>query len=146
MNVKSKSIIIIVTTLLLGIIIGIFVGGLIRTRIFQDRISRFRSPEGFFERVEKIIQPTPEQANQLRNILSEHHKIAREMARESHLRMRALEDSLRMQLESILTPEQLKRFSKRWHKRRMFFPDHPRPPKEEIRKRRRQEGPKGIID
>jgi hypothetical protein len=146
MNVKSKSIIIIVATLLLGIIIGIFAGGLIRARIFEDRISRFRSPEGFFKRVEEIIQPTPEQANQLRNILSEHHKIAREMARESHLRMRALDDSLRQKLESILTPEQFKRFSKRWHKRRMFFPDHPRPPKEEMMKRRREEGPKSHID
>ena len=146
MNTKSKSIIMIVATLLLGIIIGIFAGGLIHTRIFQERISRFRSPEGFFMRMEKVIQPTPEQANQLRNILSEHHKIAREMARESHLRMRALDDSLRQKLESILTPEQLERFSKRWHKRRMLFPDRPRPPKEEIRKRRRQEGPKGIID
>ena len=110
MNNRSKTICIILGTFLMGMIAG----GLINHSLTQHRIRKILSQRrptalmGFFER---ILEPTPEQAPEIKRILDRH------AAENSRLRQNffsATQNSLKSlmeELEPLLTEEQKKRLS-----------------------------------
>ena len=118
MNVKLKTSIIIIITLLIGIVIGALGSGMIRKNIYKDRITRFRKPEGFVNRIENIIEPDSIQQVVIRTILLNHHKRIRVVSEQYHVEMKALIDSLKNELKPILTPEQQERLNERLQRRK----------------------------
>ena len=98
---------------------------MIRKNIYKDRITRFRKPEGFVNRIENIIEPDSIQQVVIRTILLNHHKRIRVVSEQYHVEMKALIDSLKNELKPILTPEQQERLNERLQRRKRL-PGGPR--------------------
>jgi hypothetical protein len=109
MGVKSKSVIALIITLVLGVLIGtLLVGPLIARRHF-DRVDAMRTREGFAQRMERIIEPDASQAVQVRQILTKYATQFDGIFSEHRLMMDALADSMRQELGPILTDAQRQR-------------------------------------
>ncbi len=142
MNTKVKIALIIIVTLMIGIVLGAMLNrAFIRYRIqkaFADR-----NPEGMVSFMERIIQPTPDQREQIREILENHRKKSSDLREKFMMEMQAEFESLEAELDLILTPEQKRRL-----RRRPFgplpdprgFPDRPgpwrKPPRDKLPKER----------
>ena len=112
MGVKSKSIIALISTLVLGVLIGaLLVGPLIARRHF-DRVDAMRTREGFAQRMERIIEPGASQVAQVREILNRHAAQFDGIFTQHRLQMDALVDSMWQELRPILTAEQLQRLER----------------------------------
>ncbi len=106
MNAKTKSIAIIIGTLLVGIIIGSLATG----AIFSNRVSEFqalRMENGLTRFLEQIIEPTDEaQQAKIREVLD--NTAAKQMGIRKSIadEHRAVFEEMREELSLILTPEQ----------------------------------------
>lgn len=109
MNTRTKSIAILVGTLLLGMVLGgVLVGTISRNRE-GDRGKLIR-PGGFVEHLKGVIEPTSdEQWEQVRPILERVGMEHRGIISDAHKELKASFDSLLVELEAYLEPEQLKR-------------------------------------
>jgi hypothetical protein len=119
MNVKAKTFLIIVLTLL----IGMMVGGLTHRIVMEKRIKRafsLRNPEHMVGLYEKTLNPDSKQAKQLREILSKHAKIIEELRYNFQEDMRTANQALHEDLDKVLTPAQKSRLQ-----RRSFRPRRP---------------------
>ena len=112
MNTKTKSILVLIGVLLLGIIIGALGSSLLRRNMWDERVSRFRTPEGFTERIIDRIDPDPDKRAAVKNILIEQHKKLTEKFEHTRVQMEAHADSVLLKLKPLLTEEQLKRATK----------------------------------
>ena len=57
MKAKAKSFIIIIVTFLIGIVLGIVICNTFMRPDYRKKINRLRTPEGFIDAYERIIQP-----------------------------------------------------------------------------------------
>ena len=132
MSTRSRAIGIIVGTLLVGVIIGALLVGPLVARHHFKRIADLRTPKGFAERLEEIIQPDEDQVDALRSILARYGEDFDEVTSRHRSEMKDMIDSLNAELGSILTDEQMKRLEER--RRRKGPPgdrrDHHKPPGE----------------
>jgi hypothetical protein len=128
MNTKTKSTLVLISVLLIGIIIGALGSSLIRRNIWQDRLSRLRSPEGFSERLIHIIQPDTQQEEQIRQILLKHHEKMEQITEQSRSMIKAHADSLLIDLKPLLTADQLDRLKEMLHRRPPHYRDRREPP------------------
>ena len=146
MNVKVKTALIIIITL----IIGIFLGAMLNRALIRHKIHKAFSmhrPDQLTFFLEEMIQPTPEQKEQLRAILEKHSDSMKEMRQQFFSEMETERESFFKELEPILTPEHMERLKKGppgfFPRRRPFrdrrgpwpdpdrpWPKHKRPPKE----------------
>lgn len=112
MDVKTKTFFIIISTL----VIGIVVGGLAHRIILQKRIQRafsVRNPEYLVSMYEKTLNPNSEQAKQLREILNKHAKTMAEIRNDFQEDMFSTSEALDKELNKILTPAQKRRLHRR---------------------------------
>jgi len=73
MNLKVKSSLIIIVTFILGLVLGIILTNFFfRPPTMIDRIAELRSPQGFAERYERIIDPSESQKEKIQHILQLH--------------------------------------------------------------------------
>jgi len=128
MNTKTKSTIVLIGVLLIGIVIGALGSSLIRRSMWEDRVARFRSPEGFSERLIHIIKPAPGQEEQVRQILLKHHEKMEKITEVSRAMIREHADSLLIDLQPVLNPEQLDRLKDMLHRRPAHRRDRHEPP------------------
>ncbi len=109
MTPRSKSILLIVATL----VIGGLIGALVHARLSEariERISAYRSDRGFIRFVERGIGPTDDrQQEEIRRIVSSAADRAADVSMRHREEMRAIMDSTRSALFHILTPEQMER-------------------------------------
>jgi hypothetical protein len=140
MKTKMKSALILIGVLFIGIVIGAAGNSLIRKSMWEDRVNRFRSPRGFSDRLIDLIQPDPQQEAAVKSILLKHHEKMQSLAQESRTMLRTHVDSLLIELESVLRPEQVER-AKRLLRRRPGPPHiyHRREPPSFEAERERQE-------
>lgn len=127
MNVKAKTYLIIVFTLLIGIVVG----GLSHRIVIEKRIKRafsIRNPEHMVDLYERTLNPDSKQAKQLREILHNHAKTIEELRYDFQEEMLSAHQALHKDLDKILTPAQKERLQ-----RRSFRPR--RPPQRENRGR-----------
>lgn len=128
MTPKTKSTLLLVATLVIGLVLGALINGyFVRQRL--DRIGRLMNPAGFMGRMEEVIQPTSdEQREAIRQVLDAAAPRAMAIMRESRARMKALNDSVKSELSGIVTEEQMKRLDDRTRFRRRgpFRPGLPR--------------------
>jgi hypothetical protein len=109
MNTKAKSIAVITGALIIGIIIGALGSSLIRQKMWEDRVSRFRTPEGFTERILDRIDPDPDKREAVKNVLIEQHENLAQKFENTRMQMEVHVDSVLIRLQPFLTEEQLKR-------------------------------------
>lgn len=109
MSTKSKSVLILLGVLTIGIAIGVLASGTLRQQR-ESRFSRMPPDQRLFSFMDRIIQPTPEQRQTFDRILETRSEQLREVHETHQNQVIALYDSLRSDLQSILTEEQRIRF------------------------------------
>ncbi len=125
MTAKTKSITIIIGTLVVGIIIGSLATG----AIYSQRVAEFqalRNDTGLTMFLERAIQPTDEaQRKQIRAVLDAAAQQQMELRRSSLLEHRQIMEDLREAMSDLLTDEQkqdLRRFMENERLRRPGLP------------------------
>jgi hypothetical protein len=111
MNVKIKTALIIIITL----VIGIALGAMLNRALLRHRIHKafaVHKPDRLVYFMEEMIQPQPEQREQLRAILEKHSARMEEMRHQFFTKTQAERESFLKELETVLTPEQMKRLKK----------------------------------
>jgi Spy/CpxP family protein refolding chaperone len=112
MKTNTKTVIIIVATLVIGILIGALGSGFMVHR-FARRLPHMEHSEMFVEGMVDLIDPAPEQEDQIRGILTRHSEQFTEITDGFREETSALFDSLRSELEPVLTDEQKARLEER---------------------------------
>ena len=135
MNTKTKSTLVIIGALFIGIIIGAMGSTMFRRSLFEDRIARFRTPEGFTQRLIEVIQPDSAQREAVNEIMTKHHKKILEIGRQGRELIKSHTDSLLKELEPVLRPDQLERLKERLMRR----PPRPGKPGDRFRRRPKDE-------
>jgi hypothetical protein len=139
MNVKLKSTIVIVSTLIIGMVLGsVITAAFIKNRAF-DRIAELRHERGFVNRIERLIQPEEEQKEKVREILALHFDKMHVLGEEMRINFKAMNDSLIKDLEPILHPEQIERFKKRMERMKRFEGPPGKPHRPPFRDRKPQD-------
>ena len=109
MNTQSKTTIILISIFILGILVGIVVDRTIIENQMKKRFVRMRDPQMIGFLLERVIQPTPEQQEKIEKILAKYTDEMFEKRHEVMKQTAMLMDSLRSELEPILTKDQKKR-------------------------------------
>lgn len=113
MKTTTKSAIIILSIFLIGLIIGAFSAVSYSRYSHQKRFAEFRSGRGFYNEVIRLIDMKPEQRNQVEEILLCHAEWGRKFSEEQHDKFVKGMDSLKTELSSVLSPEQIKDLEKK---------------------------------
>jgi hypothetical protein len=127
MKTNTKTVLIIVATLLIGILIGALGSGFVVHR-FATRMADMRHRDMFVERMVELIEPAPEQEAEVRDILTRHAEEFTELADGFQEDTAALFDSLRSELDPVLTDEQKERLEERHERLGRFLKLGRRPP------------------
>jgi hypothetical protein len=126
MSMRSQTTLIVVSTLVIGILIGLFLVGPVLHRHLRPPFPA-KHEDGFAGALEMLIDPEPSQAEAIRKVLSEHSARFSDISSQYHSEISAMMDSLRKDLDPLLTDEQKARLDKRRdHFDRMR--DHRKPP------------------
>lgn len=120
MNMKVKTTIVIIITLIFGIVLGAMLN---RTFTIQRIRRAFDAvnPIRFATILEQAIDPTEEQKKQIREILEKHAKIAFELRKDLEKGMESSFKTMQKELDSVLTPEQKERLEKMMKERRPWM-------------------------
>ncbi|MFQ5650206.1 MAG: hypothetical protein ACE5IY_09725 [bacterium] len=108
MSTKSKSLLVLFGTLVLGIVLGALSSGAIR----HERMARFRHmprQERFRHVLERIIEPTEEQRAALEQAVQRRFEQIADLREKFEDEIFAIHDSLRNDLASVLSADQLAR-------------------------------------
>lgn len=121
MNEKLKFTGIILGTLIIGFVIGFLTNGrLVKFRM--DRMQSFYTEQGANRAFMRVLDPTPEQMEQIRPILQRHAQQNRELLDHHRSEQRLLFQELEDELRPILTEEQMEKLEllkRRWDQRFM---------------------------
>jgi len=113
MNMKLKVTFIIIITLVLGIVVGFMLNRTYSQRRVRNIISR-RSPEFFVTFYERILEPDTKQSKMIREILDTHAKQVSDIRENYQEEVQSLFESVKAQIDPILTPEQKERLKERF--------------------------------
>jgi hypothetical protein len=110
MNTRTKSVVVIISTLVIGIAIGALgAAAIINSRLEQFRALRMRG--GMMGMVEQVIEPHDDaQRARVRGILERYNGMLESLRQGTMERHERLLDSMRLELNDILTPDQRERF------------------------------------
>jgi hypothetical protein len=117
MKTFTKSTLLITTTLIIGFVLGLLVHSLmVGNRI--NEFQRLRKKGGLVKHLEDIIQPTSEQKEKITPILEGYIKRIEPFMLKFRSETRNIMDSLRLELEPILTEQQLEKLEKNLRRRK----------------------------
>jgi hypothetical protein len=120
MNIKVKTTLIIIITLIIGIVLGAMLNRTfmhLRIRRAFDAVNPIR----FTRILEQAIDPTPGQKKQIREILKKHAKIVEELRKNFEEGMQSSFETLKKEMDSVLTPEQKERLEEMMRERRPWM-------------------------
>lgn len=141
MRTQSKTVLVLVGTLVLGMVIGWFGHGVYSRDQFRRKAMHMRTPEGFMRRFIKELDPTPEQQKKIEDILKKHYEEMGAYWESFKPKM----DAMRDELNSVLTDEQKKKLEERIFKKRRGGPwekkNHDRSDRRKWRKNHRDSLP-----
>lgn len=142
MTARTKSILLLLGALLIGVLIG----GLIQASMVEQRIERIgylRSERGFIRHVERLVEPHDEaQREAIRSVLRRNAQRMVDLRLDFRNEVSALLDSTRAELDSVLTDEQMERLEEEIRTRE---PDR-RPRRGRMPGGRRRPGPADSAD
>jgi len=109
MKARTKSALLLIATLVVGLLVGaVTTGSIVNLR--RDELKAMRSPGGLTGMLERVIEPTDEaQRAQIRAVLEGSEARFSEALRECRGFHSAARDSMRADLDSVLTPAQQNR-------------------------------------
>ena len=116
MNMKVKTTVVIIITLIIGIVLG----AMLNRTFLHQRIRRAFdavNPNRFTMILERAIDPTAEQKKQIREILQKHSKDISDLRKNLRDGMQSSLQSLQKELDFVLTPEQKERLEKMMRER-----------------------------
>lgn len=145
MNTGTKSALLLFSTLLIGVALGSLLTGAINQRRLE-RLAEMRSERGMAFFLEEVVRPeNSEQSEAIRAVLEEAAPQFAAAMRESREKMRALTDSVRSELDPLLTEEQRSRLDERMRIGRGGSPFGPPGARgaDDDRRRRRPPHPEG---
>jgi hypothetical protein len=128
MNMKIKTMIILVFTLLIGIILGALLDRTIMRIRFQKRFHEVRRARGITRLLEDLIRPDESQYEAVKGILEKYSKRLHDQREKSFQEMDVVMDSLRAELDQILTDEQKARLKKDMERMKGMRERGPMPP------------------
>lgn len=110
---QTKSVLILLATLLLGALLGaVLTGWWVQQR--TDRIRALRTADGFVERVVRQVEPTSAAQRDSVQVIARNRADQLQRLRGAHRAdTRAVLDSLRQDLQPVLTEEQITRLERR---------------------------------
>lgn len=123
MNIKVKTALILIGTLVIGIVLG----AMLNRALMHMRIKGFlamRTHKGFVERLEEIIQPSPTQKKEVTAILDKYALQFDALHEEFKGRMTSLLDNFKTDLTPALTPGQMKIIKEKFFNTGPFHDDH----------------------
>jgi hypothetical protein len=126
MKIETKTYVIIMITLVIGMVIGSLITG----AIVHHRVRRFMNlghPEHLATRIEELIDPDQSQREAVHGILMKHSERFLQVHSHFESEMLALRDSLKKDLEPLLTEEQRKRLERQPKPPRPFRDGKPGP-------------------
>lgn len=110
---RTKSVLILLLTLLLGAVLGALVNAWLAHQRF-DRLRSLRTEPGFIRVMERAIEPQDAaQQEAIRAVLEQTADRMNAIQRERREEMRALVDSMKAQLAPVLTERQMDRLEQR---------------------------------
>lgn len=109
MKPKTKSILIILVTLVIGIAIGFEISEIFAEKRFEN-FRRIREPKGFVRIFDEIIKPDKTQKPVIDSIVLKHHAQVDTLISLGRQQLQRQMDSLRIALKPHLTDEQMKNF------------------------------------
>jgi uncharacterized protein YneF (UPF0154 family) len=112
MNVKTKTSLVIVFTLITGMIIG----ALLSRALLQNRVQRvfsMRNPNAFVQSYLETIKPDANQEKQIKEILERNGQRIAEIRSKSRENLESSMVAMMSELESVLTLEQIKRLEEK---------------------------------
>lgn len=117
MTPKVKSSILLISTL----IIGMLLGALVNARVAEQRVQQIeslRSQRGFVQYLERGIKPVDDQQRaEIRTVLQRTQERMGLHMRQSRQEVRAILDSMRTELDTVLTDEQMRRLERHLQQR-----------------------------
>ena len=116
MNMKVKTTIVIIITLLFGIVFGALLNRTFTHRRIR-KVFDAVNPIRFTMILEQAIDPTDEQKKRIREILQSHAKQVEELRKNAMEEMETSLQALKKELDSVLTPEQKERLEEMMKKR-----------------------------
>jgi len=120
MNIKVKTTFIIIITLIIGIVLGaMFNRAFMHLRI--RRAFDMVNPSRSMVMLERAIGPNPDQRKLVKEILQKHANDVAELRKNLTEGMQSSFESMRKDLDSVLTPEQKKRLEKMMRERRPWM-------------------------
>ncbi len=122
MKVRTKTALVIFSTLVIGMILGALVTGLVvRNRL--ERFSQMTPSERFVHVFENLVGVEESNRDTVRSILEQHGDRFARISRRHHVMMADLADSVRKDLRGVLDEEQEQRLERRLeHIRRLLGP------------------------
>jgi len=114
---RTKSVLLLVVTLLLGIVLGgVLTGWWVQNR--ADRVRALRTPSGFVERVVERVEPTSAAQRDSVQLIARRTARQLEGLRRSHRQQTmAVLDSMRTELRTVLSEEQISTLDRRLERR-----------------------------
>ncbi|OQX87240.1 hypothetical protein B6D60_04325 [candidate division KSB1 bacterium 4484_87] len=106
MNTKTKSVFVLIAVFVLGALLGVVVDRTIVENQMRQRFSRFQGPGMARVILERIIRPTPGQRVQIDSILEKYGERFQKLRITTRMETMALMDSMRKEIDPILTDEQ----------------------------------------
>jgi hypothetical protein len=115
---RTKSVLLLVVTLLLGIVLGgVLTGWWVQNR--ADRVRALRTPAGFVERVVQRVEPTSAAQRDSVEVIARRTARQLERLRRSHRQQTmTVLDSMRTELRTVLSEEQINTLDRRLQRRR----------------------------
>lgn len=108
MTTRTKSVLIIIGTFVIGVLIGALINGaMVRHRM--NRIDKMRTVPGFSSEMQKIIQPTKEQLPKIEPILNRTANALVQLGKQQFEHANVIVDSMVVDLNPYLTKEQITR-------------------------------------
>ncbi|MGD9900841.1 MAG: hypothetical protein AB7T22_17075 [Calditrichaceae bacterium] len=112
MTAKTKSTVIILSTLIIGMLLGALVfGAIVRNQIAE--INGLRTSEGFISFFDDIIEPEAEQKAEIDSVLDKHAKTFYTTSTGCLGKVLAIIDSMEKDLSLVLPPDQMGRLQNR---------------------------------
>ncbi len=109
MTTKTKSTLILLGVLVIGVAIGALATGTLRKQRVRS-FKRMPPHERFFSFMERTVEPSEEQRGDFERVIETRSKQLRELYETHQTGVIAIYDSLRADLQNILTDEQKQRF------------------------------------
>lgn len=143
MTASTKSVLMLFSTLLIGVLLGSLTTGAVNNHRMHN-LAEMRSARGLAFYLEDVVQPvSEEQREAIRAVLEEAAPRFAETMVESRERMRELTDSVRAELDPLLTEDQRQRLEERMRIGRGMPHGSPGEPGSDAERRRRRPPPDG---